>query len=347
MKYALIGCGRIAKKHVEAAQKNGLEIAALCDKNKRKAKALAPPDAIAFGDYKAMLKSVCPRLVAIATDSGSHAEIAKHCIKSGANVIIEKPMALNLSDAQDIAKLAESHGVSVSVCHQNRFNYAAQSIKAALLCGEFGKISHAAAVIRWNRDKSYYNQAAWRGKWLSDGGALMNQCIHGIDMLRWLMDCEVKSVWGVCKNRFHKFIEAEDVGVAILEFQNGAIATIEGSTNIYPQNFEETISIFGENATVKLGGKAMQRVEYQSFKSGLTLPKTDESIENIYGNGHIRLYADTVLAIDQGRQPLVNAHEGLKATELVMAIYKSHLEQKAIALPLDSFYIKEMQAARL
>ncbi|WMJ84760.1 Gfo/Idh/MocA family protein [Oscillospiraceae bacterium LTW-04] len=349
MKYAIIGCGRIAKNHLAAALECGLNITAVCDLLPVAMQRLliegapsAVPYLAQYTNYRRMLADMAPQIVAIATDSGAHAQIALDCIAAGAHIILEKPMAMSLEDANRIIKAAETAGVKVAVCHQNRFNNASQALYQAAQQNRFGKISHAAVTIRWNRGVSYYQQAAWRGCWQTDGGALMNQCIHGIDLLRWLMGGSINRVYGVCRNRLHPYIEAEDVGLAVLTFENGAVATIEGSTNIYPQNLEETLCIFGEKGTVKLGGRSAGRIEHWQFADGAPAPEVSERIRTVYGNGHIRLYADMLSAIKENRQPLINAKEGRAALELVLAIYKSQKEGRVLKLPLSDFSSVDM-----
>ncbi|MFV0497523.1 MAG: Gfo/Idh/MocA family protein [Candidatus Fimivivens sp.] len=345
MKYAIIGCGRIAKNHLAAALECGLNTAAVCDLLPDAMQQLViggAASAVQYTDYHRMLKDIAPQLVAIATDSGAHTQIALDCIASGAHIILEKPMAMSLEDADRIIKAAERAKVKVAVCHQNRFNMASQALHEAVQQNWFGTISHAAVTIRWNRGESYYQQAAWRGRWTTDGGALMNQCIHGIDLLCWLMGSSVARVYGVCCNRLHPYIEAEDVGVAVLTFKNGAVATIEGSTNIYPKNLEETICIFGEKGTVKLGGVSAGHIEHWQFDNKMPAPSLSEQIQTVYGHGHLRLYADMLSAIKENRAPLINAKAGRAALELVLAIYKSQKEKQVIKLPFSDFSSADM-----
>ena len=280
-------------------------------------------------------------LVGIATESGIHAEIALYCIEHNINVIIEKPMAMSIEDADKIIKLSEEKGVKVSACHQNRFNIAVQEMRKALEAGRFGKLSHGSIHVRWNRNENYYTQAPWRGTWAQDGGALMNQCIHGIDLLRWMMGNEIDEVYGVTKQQFHDYLEAEDIGMAVVKFKNGAVATIEGITNLYPQNLEETLYLFGETGTVKLGGKSTNNIDVWNFADETEEDQANKGLEeatsNVYGNGHTSLYADVIDAIQNDRAPYVDAHAGRNALELVLAIYKSQKEGKAVKLPLEKF----------
>ncbi len=346
MKYALIGCGRIAVKHLQAAMDNKLDIVALCDINAEQTASLLkttcfPESVLQYTDYWKML-SEHPEieLVAIATDSGHHARIALDCIEKGVNVIIEKPMALSLTDANEIIQKSRAANVKVTVCHQNRFNLAAAKTKAALLENRLGKLSHGSVCVRWNRNEEYYRQADWRGKWETDGGCLFNQCIHGIDLFCWLIHDEVTEVYGTTAKRFHNCMEAEDLGMALMKFRNGCCATLEGTVNIYPQNLEETVYLFGEKGTVKLGGPSTNRIEIWNLKEepqnrGYTADACEE-ITDVYGNGHTRLYLDMIEAIETGKDPLITPEEARKAVEIILAIYQSSRDGKAVALPLKS-----------
>ncbi len=347
MKYALIGCGRIAVNHIKAVVNNDLNLIALCDIELANIEILLKKtgystQAYRYVDYKKMISEHPDlELIAIATDSGKHAEIALYCIEHGINVIIEKPMAMSMSDASLIVKKSEEKGVKVSVCHQNRFNLAVQKMRDALESGRFGKLSHGSINVRWNRDEAYYSQATWRGKWASDGGALMNQCIHGIDLLRWMLGDEVEEVYGLTRQQFHKYLECEDVGIATLKFKNGCIATIEGTVNVFPKNLEETLYVFGEKGTVKLGGTSCNNVDVWKFADNTTndecIAGLQEATSNVYGNGHISLYADMIDSIKNNRKPYVDADAGRNALEIVLAIYKSQLSGKPVKLPLKDF----------
>lgn len=352
MKYALIGCGRIAVNHIKALRNNGLELVALCDLSLNHIKLLLEKtdyetDVPRYTDYKKMIDEH-PELevVAIATDSGVHAEIALYCIDHKINVIVEKPMAMSMQDATEMIKHSEESGVKLAVCHQNRFNVAVQEMRKAVEGGRFGKLSHGSINVRWNRNKAYYEQAPWRGKWASDGGSLMNQCIHGIDLLRWMMGDEVEEVYGVTRQQFHDYLECEDIGMAVLKFRNGAIGTIEGTVNVYPKNLEETLYLFGETGTAKLGGTSCNNIDVWDFadatdadneKAGL-----QEATSNVYGNGHTSLYADVIDAIKNNRKPYVDAYAGRNALEIVLAIYKSQLTGQPVKLPLENFASTEL-----
>lgn len=344
MKYAIIGCGRIAINHIKAVVNNNLEMVAACDIDLNKIKDLFKKTGYEkhcehYTNYKEMIKKHSDlELVAIATESGVHAEIALYCIDHGINVIIEKPMAMSMDDADEIVRRSKDKNVKVSVCHQNRFNIAIQEMRNALQLGRFGKISHGSINVRWNRGIQYYEQATWRGKWASDGGCLFNQCIHGIDLLRWMMGNEVEEVYGVTKQQFHDYLECEDIGMAVVKFKNGAVGTIEGTVNVYPQNLEETLYLFGENGTVKIGGKSTNNIDVWNFADETEDDKKNKGLEeqtsNVYGNGHISLYADVIDSINNNRTPYVDAVAGRNAVEMILAIYQSASTGTPVKLPL-------------
>ena len=348
MTYALIGCGRIATNHIKAAINNQLEIAAVCDIQQEKMEPLLAKHGLErdssiarYTDYINMLDEVKPTLVSVATESGIHAEIALACIDRGIHVIIEKPMAMSIGDANEIIRRSEKAQVKVSACHQNRFNVAIQKTRAALETGRFGRLSHGSIHIRWNRDHNYYDQASWRGTWAQDGGCLMNQCIHGIDLLRWMFGNEVQEVYGATRQQFHDYLEAEDVGLAVVKFKNGAMGTIEGTTNVYPKNLEETLYLFGENGTVKIGGTSTNNIDVWDFADSTEADTANrnlkEATSNVYGNGHTSLFADMMDAIQSNRTPYVDAVAGRNALEMVLAIYKSQKTGLPVKLPLTDF----------
>ncbi|MBC2726065.1 Gfo/Idh/MocA family oxidoreductase [Desulfosporosinus sp.] len=345
MKYVLIGCGRISPNHIAAAMDNNLQIVALCDVvpeniEDKVRKFNLSSEIRRYTDYKEMLEKERPELAGIATESGKHAQIALDCIKTGCNIIIEKPMAMSLEEADAIIKAADETGVKVCACHQNRFNKSIQKIREAMEEGRFGRLFHGTAHIRWNRSEGYYKQAPWRGTWEQDGGALMNQCIHNIDLLRWMMGDDISEVMAYTDRLNHDYIQAEDLGMALIKFKNGSYGIVEGTTNIYPQNLEETLYIFGGSGTIKAGGKSVNIIEEWHFADGKddaeeVKAKYNENPSNVYGFGHTPLYADVIDAINNNRQPYIDARAGRSALELVLAIYKSSAEGKPVELPLE------------
>ncbi|MDR2376256.1 MAG: Gfo/Idh/MocA family oxidoreductase, partial [Treponema sp.] len=271
---ALIGCGRISFKHIEALVKNTdkMVLAAVCDpvlsrveeKIKEYQVCLAGTEVKAYVDYKKMLAESRPDIVSIATESGKHKDIAIDCLNAGCHVICEKPMALSTRDADAMNEAAKRAGRKLAVCFQNRFNAPVQKLRTALEAGRFGRILHGMVQIRWNRNESYYAEAPWRGTWEQDGGTLMNQCTHGVDLLQWMLGEDAVRVQAQAR-RYLRPIEAEDFGVAIVEFKNGAVGIIEGSADIYPTNLNETLSVFGEKASVVIGGLAVNKPETWRF----------------------------------------------------------------------------------
>lgn len=345
MNYALIGCGRIATNHIKAAVNNHLNIVAVCDVKEEAMESLLAKHGLEkdtsikrYTDYKQMLAENDITLASIATESGIHAEIALYCIDRGVNVIIEKPMAMSIDDSEEIIRRSEEKHVKVSACHQNRFNVAVQQMRRALEAGRFGKLSHGSIHVRWNRNQDYYTQAPWRGTWAQDGGCLMNQCIHGIDLLRWMMGDEVEEVYGVTQQQFHDYLQCEDIGMAVVKFKNGAVGTIEGTTNVYPKNLEETLYLFGEKGTVKVGGTSTNNIDVWNFADesdeDLKNKGLKEETSNVYGNGHTSLFADVMDAIEHDRKPYVDAVAGRNALEMILAIYQSAATGKPVKLPL-------------
>ena len=346
MNYALIGCGRIATNHIKAALNNKLNIVAVCDVLPEAMEQLLAKHGFEkdssikrYTDYKQMIAENDLTLVSIATESGVHAEIALHCIDCGVNVIIEKPMAMSMDDAEEIIRRSEEKGVKVSACHQNRFNIASQELRRAVEAGRFGRLSHGSIHVRWNRNENYYTQAPWRGTWAQDGGCLMNQCVHGIDLLRWMMGDEVEEVYGVIKQQFHDYLECEDIGMAVVKFKNGAVGTIEGTTNVYPRNLEETLYLFGESGTVKIGGTSTNNIDVWNFADESETDQKNKGLQeatsNVYGNGHTSLFADVMEAIEQDRKPYVDAVAGRNALEMILAIYQSATTGTPVKLPLS------------
>ncbi len=349
MRYALIGCGRVAPSHIKAAQSNEIEIVALCDIDYNKAVAFAEQQNLEnvsiYADYKELLEKEGVDFVSIATVSGTHGEIATYCAEQGVNFLVEKPMAMSIAEADAIITAAEKTGVVAGVCHQNRFNIAVQELKRAVDNNRFGKLSHGSIHVRWFRDESYYKQDDWRGKWALDGGALMNQCIHGIDLLRWIFGDEIESIYGVAKNQYHPYIEAEDIGVAVISFKNGAVATVEGTVNAV-DNLEETLCVFGEDGMVRLGGLSANTVDVWQFRKPEEADEDRRFIEekapNVYGNGHTSLFLDFKNAVSENRSPYIDLYAGKRAVETILAIYKSQRSGEKVTLPLTGFSTTDM-----
>lgn len=295
-----------------------------------------------YSDYRKMLADVHPDICAIATESGHHPRISIDCSEAGAHVICEKPMALSTADADKMLAAAVKGERRLAVCFQNRFNMAVQKTRDALEDGRFGRMLHGAVQVRWNRNEEYYAEAPWRGTWALDGGTLMNQCTHGIDLLQWMMGEDAVRVQAATR-RFLRPIEAEDFGAAIVEFASGAVGIIEGTADVYPTNLNETLSLFGSKGSVVIGGLAVNKIETWRFADAEGVGDIEVKVLNpeekepptVYGFGHSALYADFLDALETGRDPLVSGERGRKALEIILAIYQSQKTGKAVDLPLD------------
>ena len=325
LKFAILGCGRISTKHVEALidNKDEAELVAVydiieelaVDKKNQYESVIEGANVKVYTDYNEFLKDKNIDVVTIATISGYHAQQAIDCLNHDKHVLIEKPMALTLEDADKIIKLGKEKNKKVCVSHQNRFIPAVQKLKRAIDEGRFGKLIHGTARTLWNRNDEYYKQASWRGTKALDGGTLMNQCIHNIDLLQWMMGGEIERLHSEI-DTFIRNIETEDFGAILMRFKSGAVGIVEGSVCVYPKNFEESLNIFGEKGTVVIkNGKIATWVfederDYDNFEY-------DES--NL---GHTPLYKDFIDAIINDREPLVNGEEGKRAIEIILKAYE-------------------------
>lgn len=344
MRYALIGCGMIAPNHIKAALENQLEIAALCDvveENLQRIAALIPEEqrqnVKLYTDYHTMLAEVKPTLVALALGSGLKKRLSIDCMNAGANVIVEKPIALSLEEADEMIAAAKRNGVLLCANHQLRFGKTVRAVKAMTEDGRFGKLLHGTVQVRRNRNQAYFDAAKWRGTWAQDGGALMNQCIHYTDLLQWFMGSEAEEVFAYTDRLTHPYIEAEDLGLALVKFKNGAYGVIEGTVNVYPKNLSDGMALFGDAGTVALTDKSLDVVEAWTLENG---PADRDSALAEYGiedmgAGHVPLYKDVIRAIETGTEPVCTAEEGRKALELVLAIYQSSAEHRPVKLPLE------------
>jgi UDP-N-acetyl-2-amino-2-deoxyglucuronate dehydrogenase len=341
LKFAIIGCGRITPKHVKALVENEKDcvLAATCDVliekaiEKKDLYLSLTSDAGAVGvyeDYKEMVKSEKLDVVAIATESGYHEQIAIYCMEKGIHVLVEKPMAMSVAGAQRMVDTAKKSGVKLGVCYQNRFNPPIQALKKAIDQGRFGRIFAGNARTLWNRNKDYYTQAPWRGTKELDGGCLMNQCIHVIDLLQWMLGGKSVSINAMLDNYNHPYIEMEDYGSLQIRFENGAIGNVEGTTTIYPHNLEETLTIIGEKGLVKIGGLAVNNLEHWRFKDASSDEeekmrlKLNGEVDCVYGSGHTPLFADFIDAIKQNRRPYIDGEDGIESIKIILTGYENN-----------------------
>ncbi len=382
LRAALIGCGRISKKHIEAFVSNRdlVDLVAVCDIVPEKAHEAAKeyesrcmlsvvgcPDneqrktnnsqpttyndssqdlqptthnqqrvPMVLTDYRRLCGSDTD-FVSIATESGKHHQISMDFLKAGKHVLVEKPMAMNLDQADEMIEEAEKAKLKLGVVLQNRFNPPIVELRKKVEDGSFGRIFNVTARILWNRNEAYYKQASWRGTWESDGGALLNQCSHNIDLLQWMLNERIKSVYAVAKNFNHSYIETEDFGAAILEAESGRIGIVEGTVNVFPKNLEETLSVFGERGTVVIGGLAVNKIQTWRFENEEEHPfmKLPDPT-TVYGNGHNALLKDFSEAVLKGIEPSTPGKEGRKSLESVLAMHRSSELNQQVELPFGA-----------
>jgi len=335
---ALVGCGRIAKNHVEAISRiEGLELVAACDAIADRAKSVAEPLGIPwFTSYEKMLADVDCDVVTIATPSGYHPAQGVLAAKAGRHVVTEKPMAISLRGADELVQACDAAGVHLFVVKQNRLNAPVQMLKRAVDRGRFGRLYMANCTVRWTRPQSYYDQAPWRGTWEFDGGAFMNQASHYVDLLQWIGG-PVDNVMAKTATLARR-IETEDSGVAILRFRSGALGVIEVTMLTYPQNMEGSLTILGEKGTVKIGGMAVNKVEHWQFADedpdDEVARGLDSNPPNVYGFGHEGYYRNVLAVLRGDAKPDTDGRAGRKSLELILGIYESAKTGCDVPLPL-------------
>lgn len=344
--FGLIGCGRISKNHLEAiCRLPQASLEAVSDTKSEVLECCVKQFSCrGYAEYRQLLQDERVDIVNICTESGFHAKIAIEAMRAGKHVLVEKPMAMSLAEADRMICVSRAMRVKLGVVHQNRFNLPIKKLKKAVEDGRFGKLTHAAATVRWNRNDAYYAQAPWRGTWALDGGCLMNQAIHNIDLLQWMMG-PAEKVFAYAATNLRP-IEGEDTAMAIVRFRNGAFATIEAATTVYPQNLEETFSIFGTTGTARVGGIAVNRLDVWRFDEedeAEALATCTQEPPNVYGFGHADIIADMIEAVDADRDPAVSGPEGKKALELILAIYHSVKYRKEIQIPLQEQFTIGLQ----
>lgn len=327
---ALVGCGRISVRHSQLlgeGQIDGARLAAVCDIDAEKAQKIARKYSVpAFADMGEMMRTVEPDIVVVLTESGNHARHVVELAQYGAHIIVEKPMALTLSDADRMIDACDALGVKLFVIKQNRFNVPVMKLREALVDGRFGKMIMGTVRVRWCRPQHYYDQDSWRGTWALDGGVLTNQASHHVDLLEWMMG-DVDSVFAMSRTALAD-IEVEDTAVVLLRFSSGALGVIEATTATRPKDLEGSISILGEKGTVEIGGFAVNEMKVWNF---VEPDPTDEDVlrdhsvnpPNVYGFGHKEYYDHAIKAIRENGPNLVDGLEGRRSLELITAIYES------------------------
>jgi UDP-N-acetyl-2-amino-2-deoxyglucuronate dehydrogenase len=338
VRVALVGCGRISRNHFEAINRiDGLQLVAVADQDLARAQAVAAEQGVpAFGSLEEMLAKVPSDLVSICTPSGLHPQHGMIAARAGRHVLTEKPMAISLAAADELVQAADAAGVHLFVVKQNRLNPPVQLLKRAVDKGRFGRIYTANVTVRWTRPQEYYDAEPWRGTWEFDGGAIMNQASHYVDLLQWLVG-PVESVMAKTATQARR-IEAEDSGVALLKFRSGALGVIEVSVLTYPRNLEGSITILGERGSVKIGGTAVNRVEHWQFADYDDDDKLVEAANTnpptVYGFGHEGYYRNVLPVLRGEAKPDTDGRAGRKSLELILGIYESAKTGREVPIPL-------------
>lgn len=356
LKFALLGCGRIFKRHAELLHNNqipGAKLVAVCDIQPSRAQKAGETFGVPwFTDLHEMMKKADIDVVSVLTPSGLHAEHTLALAPYKKHIVVEKPMALTLADADAMIEAARKHHIHLFVVKQNRFNIPVVRLRQELESGRFGKMVLGTVRVRWCRDQSYYNQDAWRGTWEQDGGVFTNQASHHVDLLQWMMG-DVESVFAKSSTFLVK-TETEDTGIAVLKFKSGALGIIEATTAARPVDLEGSLSLLGEGGTVEIGGFAVNKIKHWSFthktqEDQQVMEKYSVNPPNVYGFGH-KAYLDHVVQTIQGNKstsPLqtntnsqnphemaaINGEEGRKSLELIQAIYESIFQNMEIKFP--------------
>ncbi|RTL18811.1 MAG: Gfo/Idh/MocA family oxidoreductase [Burkholderiales bacterium] len=342
LRFALIGCGRIAQSHFEALKKHAdrAELVAVADVDAgARAAAVAKTGARGFGSLTELLAAQAELgvdCVVLTTPSGLHPKQAIEAAGAGLHVMTEKPMATRWQDGLAMVKACDDAGVCLFVVKQNRRNPTLQLLKRAVAEGRFGRLYNVAVNVFWSRPQSYYDSAAWRGTWEFDGGAFMNQASHYIDLLDWIVG-PVESVMAYT-GTLARNIEVEDSGVAALKWRNGAMGTVNVSMLTYPKNLEGSITLLGERGSVRVGGLAVNEIQHWQFETphAMDAQIADASYQttSVYGFGHPLYYDNVILALRGEADAETDGREGLKSLELLIAMYLSARDGQRVCLPL-------------
>ena len=333
--FGIVGCGIIAPFHARAiAELPDARLVAVADAVPERAGTLAAELGVEPASVDALLERRDVDVVSVCVPSGLHAEIGVRAAAAGKHVAVEKPIDVSLEAADRLIAACREHGVTLTVISQHRFGAAVRRLRELIDAGRLGRLLVGDAVVKWYRTQAYYDSAAWRGTWALDGGgALMNQGIHSVDLLRWMMG-PVDRVFARCRTAAHEGIEVEDVAAAVLRFASGAVGTLQASTAIYP-GLAERLEISGTGGTVIVEAGRMRLCELVGGPAG-PLAESGGSggagaAAGISHAGHRAQFADLLAAIDEGRPPLVTGEDGRRALELVLAVYRSAREEREVS----------------
>jgi predicted dehydrogenase len=347
LRFALVGCGRIAKRHAEllgSGHTEGAQLAAVCDIDFPRAEKMAAQwNVPAYRDMHEMMAKENIDVVSVLTPSGDHAEHVISLSKYGKPILVEKPMAMSLADADAMIEACDKNHVRLFVVHQNRFNVPVVKMAEARDQGRLGKLVLGTLRVRWSRDQKYYSQDSWRGTWAQDGGVLTNQAVHHIDMLRWMMG-DVESVFAKSITALVD-IEAEDTAVGTVKFRNGALGVIEATTCARPVDLEGSISMLGDKGTVVIGGFAVNKMQTWRFVEEQegdadVIEKFSVNPPDVYGFGHSAYYKHVVDCLVNNKPQLVDGREARKSIELLIALYESIETGKEVFLPFTPTHCK-------
>ncbi|MBO0961865.1 Gfo/Idh/MocA family oxidoreductase [Neobacillus sp. MM2021_6] len=351
VRFGLIGCGYISRKHLQAlASCMGAQLVAISDLHEARMDESKVYYQTTSGhthpikcyqDYKEMLSDSQIDAVIIATFSGLHATMAKDALLSQKHVVLEKPMALSIDDSNELIALAQKQQKELMVCHQLRFRPLMQKIKRIIDEGRIGKPYLGVSSIRINRSTDYYAAASWRGKWASDGGMLINQGIHFVDLLQWFLG-DVQTVYGET-NQPSLLKETEDVAVGIINFKNQAKGIVEANIVTKPANLGYSLSIFGEKGTISIEGPSLNKISRWFIEEEET---NEEELHQLLrdGNEQIYMYEDLIEAVNSpDKHVLIDGKEGKKALDIIFAIYQSELSKEVVSFPLSSFSTSDME----
>lgn len=367
LKLVLVGLGRVAEKHLKAVKHLGdtYEIVALVDNNSNRQIEVNEKFNLNLNTnnffqsladfYESGLNA---DVVAIATPSGTHYSLAKLALEHGSNLMVEKPLTLNLEEAYELLELSLSKNLKVAVGHIYRFFPIVDQLQKDIVAGEFGKVLAADVIVHWGHDQAYYDQAAWRGTWAQDGGAMMNQTVHALDLMTWILSSKINSVQGQIKQLTHK-MEAEDYGAALLGMDKGFVCRIEGTTNTPENQQSASFYISTERAEISAGlkkkkpyfsiirrdGKNLTGKYIRAFIAKVWKNGIRKSI-NEFSNPHTGIFKDLAIAIHEDLSPRANILDGLQSVEAILAIYKSALNDgNSVKLPVEKdFTLEQMKS---
>jgi len=356
LRVALIGCGRIAVKHIMAITKknSGLLLCAVAGKDPGALDKLLDSSKLpgkkkhqlkntvkTYTDYNRMLEKEKPDITSITAPSGLHYAMAKAAMFSGSHIFLEKPMSMKTSQAKALFDISEQKHRKIAMGHIFRYFPVVGNLQKDVAAGRFGKISHGSVIVRWGHDQTYYDQTDWRGTWEHDGGVLMNQCVHAIDLICWLMNGHAIAANAMLGKRFHD-MAAEDIALGTLKLDNGALCQIEGTTNSPSRDHEATFYLLGEKGDFRMGirrGRPYFNIRINGKKKNLEYFMKEMRSRGLSGlfsltNPHAGIYADLRDAILNGKSPIADAKSGMLSVESVLALYLSAKEKRQIELPL-------------